>query len=72
MKKKITRFKSLLKVATTPFSTAQPSSNQYNGIVAFEEKERPMDGAAKQGMCAVSLFSAFTADIMNENKLFTR
>jgi hypothetical protein len=66
MKKKVTLFQSLLQL-----NAPKNGPHNHDNIVPFEEKERPLQDK-KSGLCAYSLFSAFTADIIKENKLFTR
>lgn len=71
--KKRRSFRSILK--TSVVNIIQPSrkdgavmvpfGNQVFTHTHFEASDRP-------GMCADALFSAFTADIMKENKLFVR
>jgi hypothetical protein len=68
MKKSVKVFKSLL---TSAGNTTKSTTVNTENIVAFEEKEnQPQDN--KKGLNAYNLFSAFTADIIKENTLFTR
>jgi hypothetical protein len=69
MKRRTKIFRSLLKSVTR---IEEPGSHNYDRIIPFEEKESPKHVSGKNDLNAYSLFSAFTADIIKENTLFTR
>jgi hypothetical protein len=65
MKKSVKIFQSLL---TSADNAAKPSIRKNDSIIPFEEKEKQL----QENNNAYNLFSAFTADIIKENTLFTR
>ncbi len=69
MKKPKQIFHSLLQTVTT---TPEIIPRNQQEITPFEEKESPKHADGKSDLNAYSLFSAFTADIINEKTLFTR
>lgn len=71
--KKRRSFRSILK--TSVVTMIQPSRKDGALVVPFGNQtftHTHFEAGDKPGLCADALFSAFTADIMKENKLFVR
>jgi hypothetical protein len=70
MKKSIRFLAAALKVREERLPDAVTGQNDET-LVIFEEQEKKTHEDGK-GLCAFSLFNVFTADIIQQNTLFTR
>jgi hypothetical protein len=70
MKKPIRFLTEALKAREENFLPDAVTGQNDETLVVFEEKEKKNQEG--KGLCAFSLFNVFTADIIQQNTLFTR